>query len=90
MADRGLTWVMNTQYNVQMIFCRIVHLKPINFVNQCHPNTFNKKQKQSTISFSARKEQNFGRKYSPVTGIPAPSAETMWKDPKSSKVNRTQ
>lgn len=36
--------VVNTQYSVQIMFCRIVHLKPEYFVNHCHPNKFNKKR----------------------------------------------
>ena len=35
--------MVNTHYNIQMMYYRIAHLKPIyNFVNQCHPNKFNK------------------------------------------------
>ena len=40
-----LIWVVNTQYSVQMMCCKIIHLKPIYFVNRCHPNKFNKKEK---------------------------------------------
>ena len=32
--ERDLTWG-SEQYNVQMMCCRIVHLKLINFINQC-------------------------------------------------------
>lgn len=35
-------WVVSTQYDVQMMCGRIVHLKPTELDNQCHPNTFNK------------------------------------------------
>ena len=44
--EGDLTWVVNTQYNVQMMYCGIVHLEPINFINQCHPNKFNNKVKE--------------------------------------------
>ena len=27
--EGDMTWVMNTKYNIQMIYHRIVHLKPI-------------------------------------------------------------
>lgn len=36
-------WVVGTQYNTKIIYHRIVHLKP-HFINQCHPNEFNKKE----------------------------------------------
>ena len=34
---------VSTQYNVQMMYRRNVHLKPNELINQCHPNTFNEK-----------------------------------------------
>ena len=45
-----LIWVVNTQHSVQMMCCRTVHLKPYNFVNRCHLNTFNKKMKKYHFS----------------------------------------
>ena len=53
--DRDLTWGVNTQYSVQMK-CRIAQQlcnnsgvelytrNLYNFVNQCHPNEFNRKE----------------------------------------------
>ena len=39
-------WIemVKTQYKIQMIYYRIVYLKPINFINHCHPNRFNLKK----------------------------------------------
>ena len=45
--DRDLIYVVNTQYTVQLVCCGIVHLKPVNFVNQCHQKKFNKKKRKS-------------------------------------------
>lgn len=36
--------VISTQYNILMMYCRIVYLKPCNFINQCHPTKFYKKE----------------------------------------------
>ena len=36
-------WVVNTQYNIQMMYYKVVHLKPNNFINQSHSNKFNLK-----------------------------------------------
>ena len=41
---RDLNWVMNTQYNIRMIY--YIELYPRNLynsINQCHPNKFFKK-----------------------------------------------
>ena len=38
--------VVNTQYNIEMMYYRIVHWDLHNFINQCHPNKFNKKEKK--------------------------------------------
>lgn len=35
-----------TQYNKQMMYSIIVHLKPTSFLNQFHHNNFNKKVKK--------------------------------------------
>ena len=34
---------IGTQWKLQMMYHRIVHLKPNNFINQCHPYKFNLK-----------------------------------------------
>ena len=36
-------WVVNTPYNMQMMYYRIVTWNLYNFINQCHPNKSNKK-----------------------------------------------
>ena len=38
--------MMNTQYNIQIMCYRIVHLNLYNFINQCHLNKFCKKEKK--------------------------------------------
>ena len=50
-------WVAGTQCNIQLMYQRNVHLKPIWSINQCQPNTFNKNYSFSIYFSSCSKRE---------------------------------